>query len=129
MQTAWISGKVCTRDNLSHVSPAAPKQGGQNLPGGRCQRIFNVDRSDAMKTMRYKGYVCRINLDARDQILVGCLLGIGDSVTELHSAFEEAVDDYIANCDKLGRTPEKPASGKLMWRVAPNVHSDALIAA
>jgi predicted HicB family RNase H-like nuclease len=89
-----------------------------------------------MNTMRYKGYVCRIDLDARDQILVGRLLGIrdivsfhADSVTELHSAFEEAVDDYIATCDKLGKTPEKPASGKLMLRVAPNVHSAALIAA
>jgi len=39
------------------------------------------------------------------------------------------VDDYIEACAKIGKTPEKPASGKLMLRVAPEVHQRALIAA
>ena len=50
-------------------------------------------------------------------------------VAGLRAAFEEAVDDYIDACAKIGKTPEKPASGKLMLRVPPEVHSAALIAA
>jgi predicted HicB family RNase H-like nuclease len=47
----------------------------------------------------------------------------------LHVAFEEAVDDYLETCVKIGREPQKPASGKLMLRVPPEVHAVALRAA
>lgn len=89
-----------------------------------------------MSTMTFKGYTARIEIDARDNLLVGRLLGLRDvvgfhanDVAGLRTAFEEAVDDYIDTCAKIGKTPEKPASGKLMLRVAPEVHSAALIAA
>ena len=89
-----------------------------------------------MNTMTFKGYTARVEIDARDNILVGRLLGLrdivgfhADDVAGLRIAFEEAVDDYIETCAKLGKTPEKPASGRLMLRVAPEVHSAALIAA
>jgi predicted HicB family RNase H-like nuclease len=36
---------------------------------------------------------------------------------------------YIAACEALGSQPEKPASGKLMLRIAPSVHAAALKAA
>jgi len=32
-------------------------------------------------------------------------------------------------CEKLGAPPHKPASGKLMLRVSPKIHSATLIAA
>ncbi len=86
--------------------------------------------------MTYKGYTARIEFDDRDNILVGKLLGIHDLITfhaetvaELHAAFEEAVDDYLETCEKVGKSPEKPSSGKLMLRVPPEVHSAALVAA
>lgn len=86
--------------------------------------------------MTYKGYTACIEFDDRDNILVGRLLGIhdlisfhADNVAELHAAFEEAVDDYLETCEKIGKSPEKPSSGKLMLRVPPEVHSAALIAA
>ena len=89
-----------------------------------------------MNTMTYKGYISRVEFDERDNILVGKLLGIRDSVsfhadnvTELRSAFKEAVDDYLETCAKLSKPAEKPASGKVMLRVAPEIHSAALIAA
>lgn len=53
----------------------------------------------------------------------------GESVAELEAAFHEAVDDYVAACAKLGQTPEKPASGRLMLRIPPEVHGAALVAA
>jgi len=89
-----------------------------------------------MNTMTFKGYTARVEIDDRDNILVGHLLGVrdivgfhADDVVGLRLAFEEAVEDYLATCAKIGKKPEKPASGKLMLRVAPEVHSAALIAA
>lgn len=89
-----------------------------------------------MNTMTYKGYTSRIDFDDRDDLLVGRLLGIqdvvsfhADSVAQLRDAFHEAVDDYLQTCEKIGKPPPKPASGKLMLRVPPEVHGSALIAA
>lgn len=89
-----------------------------------------------MNTMTYKAYTARIEFDDRDKLFVGRLLGIRDSVSfhadnvpELRAAFEEAVDDYIETCAKIGKPAEKPASGKLMLRVPPEVHGAALVAA
>lgn len=89
-----------------------------------------------MNTMTYKGYTARIEFDDRDNTLVGRLLGIvdivsfhADNVAELRAAFEEAVEDYLETCAKVGKSPEKPASGKLMLRVPAEVHASALIAA
>jgi predicted HicB family RNase H-like nuclease len=44
-------------------------------------------------------------------------------------AFEESVDDYLATCEKVGRAPQKPYSGKLMLRVPPEVHARAAMMA
>ena len=89
-----------------------------------------------MNTMTYKGYTARIEFDDRNEVFVGHLLGIrdvvgfhADNVPELRSAFEESVDDYLETCAKIGKSPEKPASGKLMLRIPPEVHGAALVAA
>jgi predicted HicB family RNase H-like nuclease len=89
-----------------------------------------------MNAMKYKGYAARIEFDADDRIFVGHLAGIrdivgfhGSSVAELEIAFHEAVDDYLAACQKLGQQPHKPASGKLLLRVPPEIHSAAIMAA
>ena len=89
-----------------------------------------------MNSMTYKGYMARIEYDDRDKIFFGRIAGIrdvvsfhGESVTELQAAFHESVDDYVAACIKLGQTPEKPASGRLMLRVPPEVHGAVLTAA
>jgi len=86
--------------------------------------------------MRYKGYSARIEYDARDDIFVGRVLGMRDiisfhasSVAQLHEAFGEALDDYLADCHEQGIAPEKPASGKVMLRIRPEVHAAASIAA
>ena len=89
-----------------------------------------------MNTMHYKGYIARIDFDERDDVFVGRILGIraivsfeGETVASLKGAFHLAVDDYLADCDEQGINPEKPASGKLLLRVTPEIHSSALIAA
>jgi predicted HicB family RNase H-like nuclease len=89
-----------------------------------------------MNTMTYKGYTARVEYDERDSIFVGRILGIrsiisfhGETVTELKAEFEHAVKDYLADCKREGVQPEKPASGKLLLRVPPEVHGRALVAA
>jgi predicted HicB family RNase H-like nuclease len=89
-----------------------------------------------MNTMTYKGYTARIDFDDRDAIFVGRVLGVkaiigfhGETVTELRADFEAAIDFMIEDCKAHGEIPEKPASGKLMLRVSPEVHAAALIAA
>ncbi|WP_174279382.1 type II toxin-antitoxin system HicB family antitoxin [Sphingomonas bacterium] len=86
--------------------------------------------------MTYQGYSAPIQFDAEDGIFFGRLAGIrdgvgfhGESVQELRAAFEEAVDDYIATCAKLGRPTQRPYSGKLMLRVDPTLHARAARAA
>jgi len=76
--------------------------------------------------MTYRGYAARIEYSDEDQLLIGHVAGIrdvvgfhGESISELRQAFEEAVDDYIETCEKLGREPQKAYSGKLSLRLEP----------
>ena len=89
-----------------------------------------------MNVMSYKGYTARVEFDAEDEIFFGHLAGINDivgfhsdTVADLKAAFHEAVDDYVETCAKIGKTPEKPFSGKVMFRVSPEVHAQAALAA
>lgn len=89
-----------------------------------------------MNTMIYKGYTARVEYDDRDNIFVGRILGIrsiisfhGETVAELKAEFQHAIKDYLADCKREGVHPEKPASGKLLLRVPPEIHGRALIAA
>jgi predicted HicB family RNase H-like nuclease len=85
-----------------------------------------------MNMMTYKGYAARIEYSDDDGCFVGHIAGIrdvigfhGESVAELRSAFIEAVDDYLATCEKLGRPPQKPYSGKVLLRIDPQLHAQA----
>ena len=89
-----------------------------------------------MNTMSYKGYPARVEYSEEDGCFIGHIVGIndivgfhGDSVTELRQAFEEAVDDYLETCERLGRAPQKPYSGNLMLRIPPDVHAAVAAAA
>jgi predicted HicB family RNase H-like nuclease len=89
-----------------------------------------------MSTMSYKGYSARIEYDDEDGILFGRIAGIrdgvgfhADNVPELRAAFREAVDDYLATCVKLGKTPQKPYSGNVMFRISPEAHAKVALAA
>lgn len=80
--------------------------------------------------------MARIDFDSRDNIFAGRVLGIeysitfhGATVKELRADFEAAMNHYIADCKATGRKPFKPASGKLMLRVSPEVHAKVLIMA
>ncbi|MCE8471800.1 type II toxin-antitoxin system HicB family antitoxin, partial [Rhodovulum sulfidophilum] len=86
--------------------------------------------------MSYKDYSARVEYDDEDGIFAGRIAGIEDvvgfhaeSVTELKAAFQEAVDDYLEICAQTGKAPQKPYSGRVMFRVSPEVHRKAALAA
>ena len=75
-------------------------------------------------TMAYRGYTARIEYDAEDEIFFGHLAGIhdgvgfhADNVADLKAAFQEAVDDYIEACAKIGKEVECASSEELMFYV------------
>ena len=87
-------------------------------------------------SMTYKGYAARIEYDDDDSIFVGHIAGItdrigfhADTVDALRAAFHEAMDDYLDTCAKTGKEPQKAYSGKMMFRVSPDVHRKAVRAA
>lgn len=89
-----------------------------------------------MNTMTTMGYTARIEYDERDDIFVGRILGLrsiisfhGKTVAELRREFSAAVKDYLSDCKEQGVSPERPASGKLLIRVPPEIHSKALVKA
>ena len=89
-----------------------------------------------MNTLTYKGYTASVGFDERDNLFVGRVLGVrdiigfhGETVAELRADFEAAIDFMLQDCQARGIAPEKPASGKLMLRIPPEVHGAALVAA
>lgn len=89
-----------------------------------------------MNSMTYKGYTARIDFDERDNIFVGRVLGIrdsisfhGKSVSELTKDFHAAINHYLADCEATGRSPEKSYSGNLMLRISPEVHAHVAVRA
>jgi len=87
-------------------------------------------------TMTYRGYAARIEYDDDDGVFTGRIAGIRDgvgfhaeSVESLRQAFYEAVEDYIETCAKVGKEPQKAYSGRVMFRISPETHRKAAVAA
>ena len=71
-----------------------------------------------------------------DNCFIGHIAGVKDvvgfhanSVEGLWKTFKEAVDDYLHTCETIGRSPQKPYSGKLMLRIPCEVHARAAMLA
>ena len=67
-----------------------------------------------MSTMTHKGFAARVEYSDEDGCFIGHIAGIqdvigfhGESVAELKAAFEEAVEDYLETCRKVGREPSR----------------------
>ena len=86
--------------------------------------------------MEYKGYRAVVEFDHEAAIFHGEVIDTrdvivfeGTSVEQLRREFQLSVDDYLAVCAERGRSPDKPFSGRIPLRVAPNVHRAATAAA
>lgn len=67
--------------------------------------------------MKYKGYEATIEYDAEDRLFFGRVVNIKDvivfdglSVDELEQAFHHVIDEYLADCKALNKTPNQPLS-------------------
>ena len=79
--------------------------------------------------LEYKGNIGTVEFSAKDNVLFGKVLGVnglvsyeGDSITELRTDFENAVEDYIVTCEELGIEPEKSYKGSFNVRISPQLH-------
>ena len=84
--------------------------------------------------IEYKGYVGSVRYSDEDEVFHGKLEGITDLVTyegtdvaTLKSAFHEAVDDYLAMCEKKKQAPQQPFRGTFNVRVGPILHKRAAV--
>ena len=86
--------------------------------------------------LEYKGYHATIEFDADDDIFVGKVFGIADSlnfhgssIPELKMMFEQCIDNYLELCEKIGKAPEKEFKGSFNVRISPELHRKVALAA
>jgi predicted HicB family RNase H-like nuclease len=86
--------------------------------------------------MEYKGYAAFIHYSDEDEVFYGKVEGIrdlisfgGKSAKELKKAFRESIDEYLEDCKREGKEPDKPYKGSFNVRVSPELHSKAAIMA
>ena len=79
--------------------------------------------------MKYRGYSAVIAYSEEDECLVGKVVDVndsitfhGDSVAEMKKEMKLSVDAYLKACEKFGKDPERPYSGKMNLRLPPEMH-------
>ena len=79
--------------------------------------------------MECEGYHAKIEFDQEDQIFVGHVLGINDSINfhgrsvdELKEEFRNAVENYLDYCKRAGKEPEREYKGTFNVRIKPEQH-------
>ena len=86
--------------------------------------------------MEYKGYHAKIEFDKEDNIFVGQVLGINDSlnfngssISELEESFHDSIENYILICRQCNKQPEKEFKGVFNVRIKPEAHKKAALEA
>ena len=86
--------------------------------------------------LEYKGYHASVEYDAEDEIFVGEVFGItdslnfhGTSVDELKAMFAQCIDNYLELCEKIGKSPDKEFKGTFNIRISPELHKKAALEA
>ena len=77
----------------------------------------------------YKGYTPEFWYEPDDHAFHGWVQGIknvvhfeASNIEDIQREFEASVDDYLEACKEWGQEPQKPKSGKLAVRLAPEIH-------
>ena len=86
--------------------------------------------------LEYKDYHAKIVFDSDDSVLRGKIEGINDLVTfeavdvaGIEKEFHDAVDDYLAFCEEVGKSPEKEYKGTFNVRISPERHKEMVLIA
>ena len=79
--------------------------------------------------MKYKGYEAVIEYDEIDRLFFGRVINTkdiisfdGTTVDELQQSFEAVIDEYLEDCKKEGKEPDKAFSGQFNLRISPKLH-------
>ncbi len=79
--------------------------------------------------LEYNGYHATVVYDAEDELFVGEVFGISDSlnfhgssVDELKQMFANCIDNYLDLCKKLGKEPQKEFKGSFNVRIPSELH-------
>ncbi|MDB5014128.1 MAG: HicB family protein [Daejeonella sp.] len=85
-------------------------------------------------SLKYLDYTATVHYSADDEVFFGKVIGINDlitfegtSVLELKNAFKESIEDYIATCNSLKKSPDKSYKGVFNVRVPVNLHKKAAL--
>lgn len=80
--------------------------------------------------LKYKGYTGYVVFDDEARIFHGEVAALkavitfqGTTVDEIEQAFKDSIEDYLEWCEKRGKDPEKPYSGKLNLRMPPDLYA------
>ena len=86
------------------------------------------------KLLKYKEYLGSVDFDLASGVLYGKIQCINDTVTyeaetlpELKTEFEAAVDDYLETCDVIGKEPQRTYSGSFNVRIGEELHRQVAI--
>ena len=83
-----------------------------------------------MDNLNYKGYIGTVEYNAANNCLFGKVEGMvkdsityeGQSINELKTDFENAINSYLEGCEELGIKPRKAYSGTLNIRIPSEIH-------
>ena len=82
-----------------------------------------------MTTMTHDGYLATLEVDEAAGVIHGRVVNAravltfeGETLAELRAAFADTIADYSDWCRERGVEPEKPYSGTLSLRIAPELH-------
>lgn len=82
-----------------------------------------------MTTLHHEGYLATVEIDEDAGIMHGRVINAravltfeGEALPELRQAFADTIADYRDWCAERGVEPEKPYSGNLSLRIAPDLH-------
>ncbi|MFH1635300.1 MAG: type II toxin-antitoxin system HicB family antitoxin [Chloroflexota bacterium] len=86
--------------------------------------------------LEYKGYQGTAEFDYDAGIFFGEVIDLrdvitfqGQSVEELEQSFRDSVEEYLKFCEEMGRTPDKPFSGKFNVRISSAMHRKLVVQA
>lgn len=87
-------------------------------------------------SLKYKGYHGSIEFSAEDNMLIGSVIGIqdslnfhGHSIEEITQSFHDCIDGYLEMCEAFGRSPDKVYKGSFNIRIPQELHRQAALMA
>ena len=82
-----------------------------------------------MAAMEYKGFMAAIEYDDELDSFMGTVLNVSSPITfygqnpgELRKEFANSIETWLEVCKERGIEPEKPYSGRMTIRLAPELH-------